>query len=206
MSDPLAVLSRIRDGRRSVDVPDGARCDLCAEPIPDRHRHLVDLQGRTLLCACRECGLLFVSSGAGGAHYRTVPDRYLAIAGGAPSVLTRDVLQIPVSVAFFFHNSSLGRMVAFYPGPAGATESELVLDGWEEMVASSPDLATLEPDVEALLVRVEDGGSAECFVVPIDVCYELVGQLRQCWRGFDGGREARVVLESFFDRVRERAG
>jgi hypothetical protein len=44
-------------------------------------------------------------------------------------------------------------MVAFYPGPAGATESELPLPAWNRMVARDPRLAVLRPDVEALLVR-----------------------------------------------------
>ena len=38
--------------------------------------------------------------------------------------------------------------------------------------------------------------------MPIDACYELVGQLRTLWRGFDGGQEARDALDAFFDGVR----
>jgi hypothetical protein len=38
----------------------------------------------------------------------------------------------------------------------------------------------------------------EAHVVPIDRCYELVGLLRTAWRGFDGGQEARAVLDAFF--------
>ena len=36
-------------------------------------------------------------------------------------------------------------------------------------------------------------------------CYELVGQLRRLWKGFDGGAEARQALEEFFAGVRARA-
>ena len=36
--------------------------------------------------------------------------------------------------------------------------------------------------------------------MPIDACYELVGQLRRLWRGFDGGQEAHDALDAFFDR------
>ena len=115
-------------------------------------------------------------------------------------------LQIPVGVAFFFLNSSLGRVAAFYPGPAGATESLLALETWERLVAENDVLATLEPDVEAFLVRAETrGGGIECFLVPIDACYELVGHLRMLWKGFDGGREAHAALDEFFAHVRERA-
>jgi hypothetical protein len=41
--------------------------------------------------------------------------------------------------------------------------------------------------------------------VPIDVCYELVGELRRLWKGFDGGTEAHAALDAFFDRVRAKA-
>ena len=132
-------------------------CELCAEPIPAEHRHLVDLRARTLLCACRGCYLLFESEGAGGDHFRSVPDRYVAFTDFELSPAQWDSLQIPVSVAFFFLNSSLGRIAAFYPGPAGATESELPLDTWDEVVRANPQLGTMQPDVEAFLVRVPGG-------------------------------------------------
>lgn len=58
--------------------------------------------------------------------------------------------------------------------------------------------------MEALLLR-RDGRLVECFLVPIDVCYELVGRLRLCWHGFDGGAEARAELDAFFARLAVRA-
>jgi hypothetical protein len=39
----------------------------------------------------------------------------------------------------------------------------------------------------------------------VDACYELVGQLRRRWRGFDGGQEARDQLADFFDNVSRRS-
>ena len=36
----------------------------------------------------------------------------------------------------------------------------------------------MEPDVEALLVRRERDASFECYLVPIDACYELTGIVR----------------------------
>ena len=55
-------------------------------------------------------------------RYRAVPDRYLAFPDFALSRRKWEALQIPVGFAFFFRNSDLDRTVAFYPGPAGATE------------------------------------------------------------------------------------
>ena len=141
--------------------------------------------------------------GAGGGRYRAVPDRYAEITDFAMSTGTWGSFQIPVSVAFFFRNSSLGKVTAFYPSPAGATESLLELGAWEDLVAGNPILGTLMADVEALLVRSGDGRE-EAFIVPIDACYELVGHMRRLWRGFDGGREAKDALEAFFRDVRAR--
>ena len=206
MTDPLAVLQRIRETRPREIPRAGEVCELCSEIIPDDHGHLVDLAARNLLCACRGCYLLFLSEGAGGTHFRSVPDRYLDFSDIQLSPEQWDNLQIPVSVAFFFLNSSLGRVAAFYPGPAGATESELPLETWSEVRAANPRLSTLQPDVEAFLVRARGNqGGTECYIVPIDVCYELVGHLRRMWRGFDGGTEANAKLDAFFDDIKARA-
>ena len=204
-----AVLKRIRDMPLRPKPRPGERCELCAELIPDEHGHVVDLESRALMCACRPCYLVFAPQGAGGSRFRAVPDRYLSFPDFALSSAQWESLQIPVGVAFFFMNSALEHVAAFYPSPAGATESMLSLDSWEEIVAANPDLATLLPDVEAFLVRSADRHSgtadAECYLVPIDVCYELVGELRRLWKGFDGGTEAHAALDAFFDRIRTKA-
>ena len=101
------------------------------------------------MCACRGCCLLFTPDGAGGGRFRAVPDRYLVVPRLHADAAQWDALQIPVSVAFFFLNSTLDQVAAFYPSPAGATESLLPLDAWDEIVAANPELATLRPDVEA---------------------------------------------------------
>ncbi len=174
---------------------------MCAAPVAEQHQHVVNVASRSLLCTCRPCYLLFAHDDATLA-YRAVPDRYLWFA--ALDVPVWDELELPVGTAFLFVNSALGRTVAFYPGPAGATESELSLDAWEHVVAAAPALSTLKPDVEALLVHASDQ-EVEAFLVPIDVCYELVGHLRQLWRGFDGGQDVRRRLEAFFGQVRARS-
>jgi hypothetical protein len=178
---------------------------MCAQPLADVHNHVVDVESRNLMCTCRGCWLLFTARGAGGGHFKAVPERYATVADlGAANALW-DALQVPVGVAFFFTNSTLGRVCAFYPSPAGATESLLPLETWESAATAQPDLATMEDDVEALLVRFERGATeGECFIVPIDACYELVGILRTQWRGFDGGQEARAAIDAFFAGIRAR--
>ena len=206
MSDPLAVLRQLREARPAASARAGERCELCGEEIAEEHGHLVDLRARNLLCACRGCYLLFTSDGAGGGHYRAVPRRYEHLSQLSISGQRWDALQIPVGVAFFFLNSDLGRVAAFYPGPAGATESLLALETWDDLWGGDPPLsARIEADVEALLVRADRRGHFDAFIVPIDACYELVGRLRQLWRGFDGGKEAHLALEGFFSQVEARA-
>jgi hypothetical protein len=196
----LGILQRITQPKPRPRP--GEACDLCGEPIPDEHSHLVDLNTRSLRCTCRPCALLFDNPGAAGGRYRLVPERYRALPDLVVSSGQWDQFDIPVSVAFFFFNSQIGRIAAFYPGPAGATESLLPLEIWEELAAANPILTTLEPDVEALLARTDRN---DYFLVPIDACYELVGHLRKLWKGFDGGQEARAQLDAFFDRLHARS-
>jgi hypothetical protein len=179
---------------------------MCDAPIADAHQHVVDLSSRSLMCTCRPCYLLFTADGA-QLRYRAVPDRYLSFPDFQLGPGQWDQLEIPVGLAFFFHNSGQGRTVAFYPGPAGATESELPLDAWSSVLSENPQLSAMRPDVEALLVRTPGRGSGEvtCHLVPIDACYELVGQLRSIWRGFDGGQDARAMIEAFFAKVAARS-
>jgi hypothetical protein len=200
---PLTGLRRITRTRPAPAA--GERCDMCAAPIDAAHAHVVDLRSRALMCSCRPCYLLFTDEHA-DLHYRAVPERYLSFADAALDERSWDELQIPVGLAFLFRNSVQDRTIAFYPGPAGATESELPLAAWTRIVERDPRFALLRADVEALLVRRPgSAGGPVCHLVPIDACYELVGRLRTLWRGFDGGTEAHAAMEEFFDRVRSRS-
>ncbi|MEW2414882.1 DUF5947 family protein [Streptomyces sp. NPDC046866] len=180
-------------------------CELCGTAVPqDGHRHLVETERRSLVCACPPCSLLFDRPGSGGGRYRTVPDRYLTDPGHRLDDGAWDLLRIPVGVAFFFRNAALDRLVALYPSPAGATESELDPETWQSVLGTGRLAALLEPDVEALLLR-RTPDRTDCFLVPIDICYELVGRMRLLWQGFDGGAEARAALDAFFQTVERRA-
>ena len=205
MTSPYDVLTRITSNRRAPE-PAGERCEMCSESIADEHQHVVDVAGRQLMCVCRACYLLF-TDGDAELRYRAVPDRYLAFGDFALDRRAWEALQIPVGVAFFFTNSALGRTVAFYPGPAGACESELDLAAWNAISGADSRVGLLADDVEALLVRVpesEDAGP-QTYLVPIDACYEFVGRLRMLWRGFDGGQEARAFIDSFFSQIAARS-
>ena len=177
---------------------------MCRAVLGDRHGHLVDTEKRSLTCACRACYLLFTHEGAAGGRYRAVPERVFHDPGRPLTDADWNELQIPVAMAFFFYNSALDRVVAGYPSPGGATECELDLAAWDRLAAAHPLLGALAPDVEAIFVnRTGDGN--EVFLIPIDECYSLVGELRMLWQGFDGGAEAHAALAKFLDSLRRRA-
>lgn len=197
-----------RLARRSAQERDEAleRCDLCSAPIAPEHRHLLDITSRELMCSCQACSVLFdrAAAGAGGRHYRLVPDRRLRIEDFAMDDVAWADLRLPVDMAFFFASSEAGRVQAFYPGPMGATESLLGLEAWRALEAANPVLATLEPDVEALLVH-RARGERRHYIVPISDCFELAGLIRTRWRGLTGGREVWEEIARFYDGLDRRA-
>lgn len=212
-ADPLAqVAAPLQQFLRPRRGPTpGESCEMCAVDVDEEHRHVVDLEQRSILCTCRGCALLFDGAAAAQGRYRAVPERYLRLDPFRLSPVQWASLQIPVGVAFVVHNSRLDSTVAFYPSPGGATESELALDSWGDIVADNPALRDVTPDVEAVLVRgsTGPGGASSAdpagYVVPVDRCYELVGMLRMTWRGFDGGQEARAAMDDFFTDIEGRA-
>jgi hypothetical protein len=100
--------------------------------------------------------------------------------------------------------------VALYPSPAGATESLLALDAWEEIVAENPVLNSIEADVEALLVnrmaQARSSAVPEFYLLPIDECFKLVGLIRTHWRGLSGGTEVWQEIGRFFAALKTHAG
>jgi hypothetical protein len=194
------------DHENTTTVLEAERCEMCREPLDARtgHGHVVELEKRSIVCACRACYLLFTHDGAASGRYRSVPSR---VCYDPATPLTDEdwsELQIPVAMAFFFFNSALGKIVAGYPSPGGTTECELDLEAWDRMIATYPLIKALTPDVEALFVNRADAGN-EIFLIPIDECYSLVGELRLRWQGFDGGAEAHAAITTFLASLRRRA-
>lgn len=203
---------------QQAPAPVVERCELCGNACGPEgtvarpgHGHVADLEGRSIRCVCRPCWLLFTRRGAAGGRYQTVPDRFVHVPEPQLTAVQWDALQIPVRIAFLFQHSAADdgdplEWAAFYPSPAGATQSLLALDSWAEVVAENPVFGEAEPDVEAVLVqRPEQDAGFEAFVVPITACYELVARVRMSWKGFDGGDVAREEIAGFFTALRERA-
>jgi hypothetical protein len=113
-------------------------------------------------------------------------------------------LLLPIDLAFFVNSSKAGRVVAYYPSPAGCTESLLSLEAWADIVRDNPVLERMQPDVEALLVN-RTRERREYYIAPLDQCYKLTGLIRMNWQGFSGGEEIWREIEGFFGALRETA-
>jgi hypothetical protein len=200
-------VSLVRDLRRVAAAREQARparrprlvehCDLCGSEVSAEHRHLLQLTERQILCSCESCFALR----SGDPELRPTGHRVLVLDGfQLPDELWAE-FRIPIGLAFLFLSSVAGQITALYPSPAGATESELDLGAWSELVAANPILETLTPDVEALIVnRLAE--PPEFFVAPIDRCYGLVGLVKLRWEGINGGSNLPQAISGFFESLR----
>ncbi|MFG1690200.1 DUF5947 family protein [Nonomuraea sp. NPDC049269] len=192
-------------GRSPADREDDpCRCELCSATIPAEHRHLLELTVREPRCACRPCALLFDHPPAEDDRYRLVPDRRWHLPDFALDDTTWAALEIPVQMAFACHDTSEGRTVIRYPGPAGAVDAATAPAAWASVEAANPVLRHLAPDVEALLVN-RTGGARDHWLVPIDDCFALVAVLRSRWKGLAGGQDVWNGVGAFFTELRRRA-
>lgn len=207
-AESLRALRAMRSaGPASVAAPAQApaefveRCDLCGVDLPDDHRHMLHLGERYILCACETC----LAMKAGDADLRPTGIRTLWLEDFELPEEIWSSFGIPVGLAFFLRSSGVGRMVAMYPSPAGATECELEISDWERLVALNPALTDLETDVEALIVNRMAAPHVHV-VAPIDECYKLVGMIKANWEGISGGDALAKAVPEFFGQLRERAG
>jgi len=199
----FAALRRLSAPRTRAEAAPVERCDLCSVSIPPVHRHLLELPGRQIQCTCDACALRF--QGVTGGRFKLIPRDPRPIPGMHLSDAEWEGLALPINLAFFFHSTPAGKMIALYPGPAGATESLLPLETWTGLAAANPILNTLEPDVEALLVN-RVGENRDYLIVPIDACFELAGLIVTHWRGLSGGDVVWEKIAEFFARMKGGGG
>jgi hypothetical protein len=202
LDQAFATLRQFACSRRPIE-----RCELCSAGLGHEHPHLVEVSSRQIVCACEACATLF--DGMAGGKYRRVSRRAQLLANFQLTDAQWENLLIPINMAFFFQSSIEGRIVTLYPSPAGAVESLLPLDAWNEIVEQNATLSQLRPDIEALLVNrvghAHELSGAEYFIAPIDECYRLVGLIRANWKGLSGGSEVWVEIGRFFSELKSRA-
>jgi len=181
------------------------RCDFCSAELGELHQHLIEPERRRLVCVCGACAILFGSQGE--TAYRRVPRRIRYLPDFRMTDAQWEGLLIPIQLAFFFHSSPAGRVIALYPSPAGPTESSLDLAMWDEVARDNPALKRLSPDVEGLLVNrsARVGGAPDYFIAPIDECFKLAGLIRAKWRGLSGGEDVWKEIGRFFADLKTRS-
>ena len=194
--------------RRFVRRPTMAeRCEMCSRELAASHQHLLEPVSRKLICACEACAILF--SDHGQTKYKRVPRRVRYLAEFRMTDGQWDGLAMPINMAFFFKSTPQGRVVALYPSPAGATESLLSFDTWDDIELENPVLLEMEADVEALLVNrighARGFANPEYYLVPIDECFKLVGLIRSRWQGLSGGTEVWREIGQFFGELKGRS-
>ncbi|MGH2850135.1 MAG: DUF5947 family protein, partial [Solirubrobacteraceae bacterium] len=192
----LRDLARAQSAARAPETPepDGERCDLCGLGIGHDHRHLIQLVERRIVCSCEACWAM--RSGEG--DYRPTGARTLALPGfELPDELWAG-FQIPIGLAFFMQSTVTECVVAMYPSPAGATESELHFESWARLTALNPALAGLEADIEGLIVNRLSEPRVYA-IAPIDRCYALTGTVKVAWEGISGGGGVEGAVQRFFD-------
>ena len=202
-STSFATLRRFAGAAKNSGAappPEVEHCELCSIRLAPTHRHLLEMATRRIVCSCDPCALRFENVLEG--KFKLIPRDARPLPDFQMTDLEWEGLSLPISLAFFFYDTPHKKMAAYYPSPAGATESLLPLTAWEALVVANPVLSKLQPDVETLLVnRTHD--TREYFVAPIDVCFELVGLIRVHWRGFSGGEEVWTAINGFFNRLKE---
>src|SRR6201995_3713347 len=198
----LRGLARTAPSRTPAPRPpsDAETCDLCGVTVPADHRHLLHLTERRIVCACEACWAM--RSGEG--DYRPTGNRTVWL----PELDLPDDLwagfQIPIGLAFFMNSTVTSCVVAMYPSPAGATESELHFESWARMTELNPVLGDLEPDIEGLIVnRLAE--PPVYVIAPIDRCYALTGAVKATWEGISGGTGVEHAVTRFFEDLRREA-
>ena len=184
------------------DGPPIERCELCSVRVPPVHRHLLEMANRQVVCACDACALRFEDVVEG--RFKLIPRDPRAFTDFQLDDAVWNGLAIPIDLAFFYRSTNAERVVAMYPSPAGATESQLPLSAWGVLEEANPALTQMEPDIEALLVN-RVGTNRLAFLAPIDTCFGLVGLIRLYWRGLSGGERVWQEIATFFERIAQQA-
>jgi hypothetical protein len=193
----IKTLRRFRE-RRSYQE----KCEFCGVGLEPEHRHLLEVAKHRIVCTCSACAFRFQD--VVGGRFKLIPREIRHLPEFDQTDSEWENLALPINLAFFFYSTPQQKMNAMYPSPAGATESLLPLTAWASLVERNSLLATMEPDVEALLVN-RVGDKREHYILPIDLCFELIGLIRVHWRGFSGGDKVWEEVEKFFSKLKENA-
>ncbi len=217
----MAALQRIR--ARPPAHAEASRCEFCAQPLAERHEHVLEFSTGALSCSCIACALLFDREGQ---PLRRVPRDSRYLLGFDLDPLEWASLMIPVKLAFITGKAGAGlgitgprpgaspsgtrgaaalgpapSMDIRYPSPGGIVTAPLDADLWISICSRHPELQSLRPGLEALLLNYMERPH-QLFITPIDQCYRLAGLVRSAWSGFSGGPEVRRHVHNLCAELR----
>ena len=178
---------------------------MCGETARRAARHVVDIESGRSSAPAGPAICSSLSEAAAGGKYRSVPERVRHDPDHAAG--RRGLGRAADPGRRWRSSSSTPRSAGWWRAtraPPGRPSANLT---WRPGTGWSPAtrcLAAMTPDVEAVFVDRSEHGD-EVFLVPIDDCYALVGELRRRWQGFDGGAEAHAALAAFLAGLRGRA-
>jgi hypothetical protein len=194
--ESFAALRRFARSRPEVE-----RCELCSAEVGGDHPHLLNRASRQIACSCDACAILFC--GQEEAKFLRVPRRILKLESFRFTDMEWEAMTLPINMAFFLRGVN-DQTTALYPSPAGVMESMIAFPAWREIFGEDRSLASLEPEVEMLLVN-RIGEQDAYYVVPLDAGYRLVGLIRTKWRGLSGGPDVWRVISEFFASLERQA-
>ena len=173
---------------------------MCAEPIGEEHQHVVDVVGRGLLCTCRPCYLLFTDRGRRTAlprRARPLP----VVAGLRPR--RRPVGRAARSRSGWRSSSTTRCRPARSPSTPARPGPPSPSCRWAPGTGSSTRTrcsARSAPTSRRCWsgCRTGRGRGWRPTWCRSTAATSWSALLRTAWRGFDGGQEARALLDAFF--------
>ena len=114
----------------------GSRGGRALRPLPDERAAATTgtcstSYERQIVCVCESCWALR----SGDPEFRPTGSRTLWLEDFELPEEIWAQFRIPIGLAFFMHSSVTDCVVALYPSPAGATESELHFETWSRLAA-----------------------------------------------------------------------
>ncbi len=138
MSSPLANFRKFAGAKpkgESLRRAAVEQCELCSFAF----RRSIDICSRCRrkrsFAACDACALRFQDVVEG--RFKLIPRDARALSGFAMADTDWENFALPINLAFFFYSTPSKKMMAYYPSPAGATESLLPLDAWKALVSQN---------------------------------------------------------------------
>ena len=139
---------------------------------------------------------------SGEAEFRPVGNRTVWLDDFVLSDEQWASFQIPIGLAFFMVSTVSGGVVGLYPSPAGATECELDLEAWEQLVRREPGARETSRPTPRRWSSTGWRRRRSTRSSPIDVAYQLVGVVKASWEGISGGRATEEAVAGYFAGLR----